>query len=306
MNHGATGPRIWTVRVITLFPGMFPGPLAWSLAGKALENGVWALETVDMRDFAGDKHRSVDDSPFGGGPGMIMRPDVLDAALTAARESAAHESAARESGEDHGHGRFLYLSPRGRRLDQPLVRELAAEPRVTLLCGRYEGIDERVIAAHRLEEVSLGDLVLSGGEPAALALIDACVRLLPGVMGNLDTAGEESFERGLLEYPHYTRPALWTDLQGVERAVPEVLLSGHHGQVAAWRLAEAERITRERRPDLWEPYARQRQAEQAERAARVRKRVARRQAGGEAAAPAVQTETPLATADIVAPSAGPT
>lgn len=244
MNHGATGPCVWTVKVLTLFPEMFPGPLGQSLAGKALENGVWSLESVDIRAYAGDKHRSVDDAPFGGGAGMVMRPDVLDQALA---------SAAGRPGET-GRGRVLYLSPRGRVLDQPLVKELAAAPMVTLLCGRYEGVDERVLAAHEMEEVSLGDFVLSGGEPAALCLIDAVVRLLPGVMGNEDTAGEESFERGLLEYPHYTRPAVWTDGAGVERAVPEVLLSGHHERVRAWRLAEAERITAARRPDLWSRY----------------------------------------------------
>ena len=256
----------WMVRVLTLFPEMFPGPLGVSLAGKALENGVWALETVDIRDFARDKHRSVDDAPFGGGPGMVMRPDVLDAALTAS---------AGAGGEESGKvwGRAIYLSPRGRLLDQALVRDLAAGPGVTLLCGRYEGVDERLLEAHALEEVSLGDFVLSGGEPAALALIDACVRLLPGVMGNAGTAGEESFEGGLLEYPHYTRPAVWTDGQGVERAVPEVLLSGHHEKVKAWRLAEAEAVTRARRPDLWRPYAEAHQAEwNAQEAKRRRRR----------------------------------
>ncbi|MEI8394580.1 MAG: tRNA (guanosine(37)-N1)-methyltransferase TrmD [Rhodospirillaceae bacterium] len=253
---------VWTVRVLTLFPEMFPGPLGVSLAGKALENGVWALETVDIRGFARDKHRSVDDTPFGGGPGMVMRPDVLEAALVAAAGDP----------ESPERGRVLYLSPRGRVLDRELVRELAAEPRVTLLCGRYEGVDERVIEAQRLEEVSLGDFVLSGGEPAALVLIDACVRLLPGVMGNAETAGEESFERGLLEYPHYTRPALWTDGRGQTRAVPEVLLSGHHEKVDAWRLAEAERITRARRPDLWSRYAEAHQAEWDRLAARRSRR----------------------------------
>lgn len=245
----------WTVQVLTLFPEMFPGPLGQSLAGKALESGVWALETVDIRGFARNKHRSVDDTPFGGGPGMVMRPDVLDAALT--------ETLARRPER----GRVLYLSPRGRLLDQALVRELAATPVVTLLCGRYEGIDERVIEAHRLEEVSLGDFVLSGGEPAALCLIDAVVRLLPGVMGNEETAGEESFERGLLEYPHYTRPADW---QG--RMVPEVLISGHHERVRAWRLAEAERITGERRPDLWARYLASLPAKPAKRSKRRRHR----------------------------------
>lgn len=239
MNHGATGELVWTARVLTLFPEMFPGSLGVSLAGKALTNGVWALETVDIRDFARDKHRSVDDAPFGGGAGMVMRPDVLDAALTSL------------GGLPGGIGRAIYLSPRGRVLDQPLVRELASSPVVTLLCGRYEGVDERVLDAHGLEEISLGDMVLSGGEPAALCLMDAVVRLLPGVMGNVETAGEESFELGLLEYPHYTRPAVWTDGRGEVRAVPDVLLSGHHEKVRSWRLAEAERITRARRPDLW-------------------------------------------------------
>lgn len=251
MNHGAAGPLAWTVKVLTLFPEMFPGSLGHSLAGKALENGVWALESVDIRSFARDKHRSVDDTPFGGGAGMVMRPDVLDAALTATAGPAGAP----------GRGRLIYLSPRGRVLDQALVKELAATPTVTLLCGRYEGVDERVLDAHGLEEVSLGDFVLSGGEPAALCLIDAVVRLLPGVMGNEATAGEESFERGLLEYPHYTRPSVWTDAQGVERAVPDVLLSGHHERVRAWRLAEAERITRDRRPDLWARYEAGRTAE---------------------------------------------
>ena len=264
----------WTARVLTLFPEMFPGPLGVSLAGKALENGVWALETVDIRTFARDKHRSVDDTPFGGGPGMVMRPDVLDAALTATFGSPGEPGPGwRES------GRVLYLSPRGRLLDQALVRDLAAGPGVTLLCGRYEGVDERVIQAHALEEVSLGDFVLSGGEPAALALMDACVRLLPGVMGNAGTAGEESFEGGLLEYPHYTRPALWIDERGVERAVPEVLLSGHHEKVAAWRLAEAEAITRARRPDLWGAYAEAHRAEWDALEAKRRRRRKNRQAG---------------------------
>jgi tRNA (guanine37-N1)-methyltransferase len=223
----------WTARVLTLFPEMFPGPLAASLAGQALAAGVWRLETMDIREFARDKHASVDDAPFGGGPGMVIRADVVDAALEAAlaREPALP---------------LIFLSPRGRPLDQSRVRELAAGAGMVLLCGRYEGVDERVLDIRRPEEISLGDFVLSGGEPAALALIDACVRLLPGVMGCAGSLAEESFERGLLEYPHYTRPRFW---QG--REVPEVLLSGHHGRIAAWRRAEAERITRERRPDLW-------------------------------------------------------
>ena len=226
----------WTVRVLTLFPGMFPGPLGQSIAGTALASGIWSLEAVDIRDFARDKHRSVDDTPFGGGPGMVMRPDVIDAAIGAALAD--------------GRGPVVYLSPRGRRLTQAVVRELAARPALTLLCGRYEGIDERVLESRAVDEISLGDFVLSGGEPAALALIDAVVRLLPGVVGAAETLDEESFERGLLEYPHYTRPAEW---QG--RAVPEVLLSGHHEKIKAWRLAQAESITRARRPDLWARYA---------------------------------------------------
>jgi len=226
---------LWTVRVLTLFPQMFPGPLGQSIAGQALEAGAWALETVDIRDFARDKHRSVDDTPFGGGPGMVMRPDVVDAAIAAALAD--------------GRAPVVYLSPRGRLLTQAVARELAARPTLTLLCGRYEGVDERVLEARQVEEISLGDFVLSGGEPAAIALIDAVVRLLPGVVGAPATLEEESFERGLLEYPHYTRPAEW---QG--RAVPEVLLSGHHEKIRAWRLAQAEAITRARRPDLWARY----------------------------------------------------
>jgi tRNA (guanine37-N1)-methyltransferase len=220
----------WRASVLTLFPEMFPGPLGHSLAGRALERGLWSLRTADIRAHATDRHRTVDDTPFGGGAGMVMRPDVLDAALAA----VADERPA------------LYLTPRGAPLTQARVRRLAAGPGVVLLCGRYEGIDERVIEARALEEISVGDYVLSGGEPAALVLLDACVRLLPGVMGAAESAEEESFAAGLLEYPHYTRPADW---QG--RRVPDVLLSGHHAEVAAWRRREAERITRERRPDLW-------------------------------------------------------
>jgi tRNA (guanine37-N1)-methyltransferase len=220
----------WRATVLTIFPEMLPGPLAYSLAGKALKAGLWQLEIVDIRDFARDKHRSVDDAPFGGGPGMVMRPDVLDAAIGGAARL----------------GPLLLLSPRGRRLDQKWVRDLATGPGVTLICGRFEGVDERVLEVRAIEEVSLGDFVLSGGEPAAIALIDGCVRLLPGVVGCAETLAEESFAEGLLEYPQYTRPQVWNG-----RAVPEVLVSGDHQRIRAWRRAEAERLTRERRPDLW-------------------------------------------------------
>jgi tRNA (guanine37-N1)-methyltransferase len=223
----------WRATVLTIFPEMLPGPLAHSLAGKALRAGLWRLETVDIRDFARDKHRCVDDAPFGGGPGMVMRPDVLDCAVAGSS----------------GVGPVILLSPRGRRLDQQEVRLLAAGPGVTLICGRFEGVDERVLEARAISELSLGDFVLSGGEPAAIALIDACVRLLPGVVGRAETLAEESFAEGLLEYPQYTRPQLW---QG--RVVPEVLVSGDHRRVREWRRSEAERLTRERRPDLWEQY----------------------------------------------------
>lgn len=226
----------WTARVLTLFPEMFPGPLGQSLAGRALEQGRWSLQAVDIRAFAADRHRTVDDAPFGGGAGMVMRPDVLD---TAIRSLRADEPALP----------LIYLTPRGRPLDQDRVRALAAGPGVALLCGRFEGVDERVIEVHAPEEISLGDFVLSGGEPAAISLIDACVRLLPDVMGSAASADDESFEHGLLEYPHYTRPQVW---QG--RKVPDVLVSGHHERVQAWRMAEAERLTRERRPDLWARY----------------------------------------------------
>jgi len=220
----------WRASVLTLFSEMFPGPLGQSLAGRALAAGRWSLDAVNIRDFATDKHRTVDDTPFGGGAGMVMRPDVVDAALAAVADDRP----------------LVVLTPRGRPLTQADAQRYAAGPGVVLLCGRYEGIDQRVIEARAMEEKSIGDYVLSGGELAALVLLDAVVRLLPGVMGAADSADEESFANQLLEYPHYTRPAEW---QG--RRVPDVLLSGHHAAVAAWRQAEAERITRERRPDLW-------------------------------------------------------
>ncbi len=228
----------WTATVLTIFPEMFPGPLGASLAGRAREAGLWALNTIDIRDFATDRHQTVDDTPFGGGAGMVMRPDIVDAALEAALADAPAGTKA------------LYLTPRGRLLDQARVRYLAACPGIVTLCGRFEGVDQRVIEARGLDEVSLGDFVLSGGEPAALALIDACVRLLPGVIGSEASLSEESFEAGLLEYPHFTRPQIWCG-----RAVPEVLLSGHHAKIRAWRLAQAEKITAERRPDLWARYS---------------------------------------------------
>lgn len=234
----------WRARVLTLFPDMFPGSLGHSLAGKALERGIWRLDVMDIRAFATDKHRTVDDTPFGGGAGMVMRPDVVDAALAAALQPEL---------EGEPVGPAIYLSPRGRVLDQAMVEELAAGPGCVLLCGRYEGLDERVIEARGLREVSLGDFVLSGGEPAAIALMDAVVRLIPGVMGAAETLDEESFERGLLEYPHYTRPATWQD-----RPVPEILLSGHHEKINAWRLRQAEEVTRSRRPDLWAAYEKRR------------------------------------------------
>ena len=223
----------WTAHVLTILPDMFPGPLGHSLAGRALERGLWRLSVSDIRGFATDRHRTVDDTPFGGGPGMVMRPDVVDAALAAAPAELP----------------VFYLSPRGRTIEQALVRQLADGPGATLLCGRFEGVDQRVLDARNIVELSLGDFVLSGGEPAAITLIDACVRLLPGVMGEAESLAEESFADGLLEYPHYTRPAIWAG-----RAVPEVLASGHHEKIRAWRRAEAERLTRERRPDLWSRY----------------------------------------------------
>ena len=220
--------------MLTLFPEMFPGPLAHSLAGKALADGLWSLDAVNIRDFATDRHSTVDDTPFGGGPGMVMRADVIDAAI----EDAALTGAP-----------LIYLTPRGTPLSQDIAAKLADGPGVTLICGRYEGIDQRVLDARDVTEISLGDFVLSGGEPAALALLDACVRLLPGVMGAEASLEEESFARGLLEYPHYTRPAEWCG-----RKVPDVLLSGHHRNIDAWRTEQAEMITQARRPDLWDRY----------------------------------------------------
>jgi tRNA (guanine37-N1)-methyltransferase len=227
---------MWRASVLTIFPEMFPGPLGLSLAGKALAAGAWALEAVDIRDFATDRHRSVDDTPAGGGPGMVMKADVLARAIDAAAPDANSVDKRPR----------LLLSPRGAPLDQGWVEELARGPGVVLVCGRFEGVDERIVAARGLEEVSVGDYVLSGGEIAAMAVLDACVRLLPGVMGTAASGVEESFTDGLLEYPHFTRPQVWEG-----HSIPEVLTSGDHGKIAAWRRAEAERLTKERRPDLW-------------------------------------------------------
>jgi tRNA (guanine37-N1)-methyltransferase len=227
---------MWRVSVLTIFPEMFPGPLGLSLAGKALAAGLWGLETIDIRAQATDRHRSVDDTPAGGGPGMVMRPDVLARALDAAAP------------ETDGRPRLL-MSARGVALTQARVEALARGPGAIILCGRFEGVDERVIEGRMLEEISIGDYVLSGGEIAACALIDACLRLLPGVMGTEASGAEESFTQGLLEYPQFTRPAVWEG-----RPIPPVLTAGDHAKVRAWRQAEAERLTRERRPDLWAAY----------------------------------------------------
>ena len=224
---------MWRASVLTIFPELFPGPLGASLAGRALGEKIWSCEAIDIRNFAADKHRSVDDSPAGGGPGMVMRADVLARAIDATAPAADRRPR-------------ILLSPRGRPLAQSRVRELAEGPGVILVCGRFEGVDERVIETRSLEEISIGDYVLSGGEIAAFVLIDACVRLLPGVIGKEASHAEESFEAGLLEYPHYTKPQ---EFEG--KSIPEVLNSGHHGKVAAWRREQAEKITRNRRPDLW-------------------------------------------------------
>jgi tRNA (guanine37-N1)-methyltransferase len=223
----------WRATVVTLFPELFPGPLSASLSGDALQQGLWALDTIAIRDFGLGRHKTVDDTPAGGGAGMVMRADVLGSALDAA--VAASPEVPR-----------IYLSPRGAPLTQAVAREFAAAPGAILLAGRFEGIDERVIEARRLREISIGDYVLSGGELAAMVLIDAVVRLLPGVVGAAASLAEETFEQGLLEYPHYTRPRDWEGL-----SIPEVLLSGDHKRIQAWRRAESERLTRERRPDLW-------------------------------------------------------
>ncbi len=227
----------WTAQIITLFPEAFPGVLGESLTGKALRDNQWALRTIHLRDFGVGKHRNVDDTPAGGGAGMVIRPDVLDAAIQHAGSFA------------RGHMPLIYLSPRGKRFDQAMAREWASYDGLTMICGRFEGIDQRVIDAYRIQEVSLGDFVLTGGEIAAQAMIDATVRLLPGVLGNAESIEDESHSNGLLEHPQYTRPAEWRGL-----SIPEVLMSGHHGNIEKWRKEKAEEITKERRPDMWERY----------------------------------------------------
>lgn len=220
----------WQARILTLFPEMFPGPLGASLTGKALSEGLWALETVNLREFGLGRHRAVDDTPAGGGAGMVLRPDVVAAALDAAPVP----------------GPVICLSPRGRPFDQAFARTLSQGPGATFLCGRFEGVDQRVIEGRDMIEVSLGDFVMTGGEIAAMALIDATVRLIPRVLGNAESVEEESFSHGLLEAPHYTKPAIWEG-----REIPEILLSGHHARISQWRLEQAESLTQERRPDLW-------------------------------------------------------
>jgi len=222
------------VNLLTLFPEMFPGYLGQSLAGRALERGDWSYTCVQIRDFGEGKHQTVDDTPFGGGAGMVMRADVVEKALLSVQNP----------------GRKIYMSPRGKVLDQALVKDLSATPALTILCGRYEGVDQRVLDSQGFEEISIGDYVLSGGEPAAMILMDACIRLLPGVMGNEATPDEESFSNGLLEYPHYTRPAEWTDASGQTHPVPAVLKSGNHAEIAKWRQAQSLKLTQEVRPDL--------------------------------------------------------
>lgn len=237
-------PRVvkgaWTAKIITLLPEAFPGILDLSLTGKALDFGLWRLEAIDLRPFGVGKHLNVDDTPAGGGAGMVLRADVVDSALAAAAEGTP---------PDRARWPVIYLSPRGKPFDQATARRLASCDGITLLCGRFEGVDQRVLDHHSVEEISLGDFVLTGGEIAALALIDATVRLLPGVLGNAASTEEESFSAGLLEFPQYTRPTVWNDLP-----IPDVLQSGHHGDIAKWRTAQAEDITRTRRPDLWQAY----------------------------------------------------
>lgn len=222
--------------LLTLFPDMFPGSLGQSLSGRALDDGKWSYATINPRDFATDKHQTVDDTPYGGGAGMVLRPDVLETALLSIPAP--------------NRGRLIYMSPRGRVLDQTLVQDLTTEDNLTILCGRYEGVDQRFLDAYDIEEISIGDYVLSGGEPAAIIMMDACIRLLDGVMGNVDTAGEESFSNGLLEYPHYTKPATWIDADGIMHDIPDILKTGHHANIDKWRYEQSLALTKARRPDL--------------------------------------------------------
>ena len=225
--------RSWHATVLTIYPDMFPGPLAASLSGQALDKNIWSLTAINLRDFATDKHGSVDDTPAGGGPGMVMRADVVAAAIDHAKS-------------ENPDAPLIYLSPRGTPLTQARVRQLSEGPGAVLLCGRFEGVDERVLKARDVEEISIGDYVLSGGEIAAMIMIDAAIRLLPGVVGDDRSLAEESFEQGLLEYPHFTRPRDWEGL-----AIPDVLLSGNHGRIAQWRREQAQELTKLRRPDMW-------------------------------------------------------
>ena len=239
-ESGAKSDPIWRARVLTLFPEMFPGPLGISLTGKALEKRLWTLESLDIRSFARDKHRSVDDTPAGGGPGMVLRPEIVAQAIDASLKGVP---------EDRDLWPVICLSARGRPLTQARVAQLAKGQGMSLLCGRFEGIDQRVIDARGVEEISVGDAVYTGGEIPAMALLDAVVRLLPGVLGKIESTEDESFSAGLLEHPQYTKPPVWEG-----RAIPEILLSGHHAKVDAWRRAQARTVTKERRPDLWRAF----------------------------------------------------
>jgi len=234
---------MWQAQILTLFPEMFPGPLGLSLAGKALDKKLWAMDVIEIRDHAHDKHRSVDGTPAGGGPGMVMRADIMGRAIDAVKSK-------RPVGVTDEDWPLIYLSPRGRKLDQKMVHDFAGKKGITLICGRFEGLDERVLEKRNVMEVSLGDFVLSGGEVAALMLMDAVVRLIPGVIGEPETLAEESFTSGLLEYPQYTRPQEWEGLE-----IPDVLLSGHHEKIRKWRQESSENLTKERRPDLWKEYS---------------------------------------------------
>lgn len=226
---------VWAAHILTIFPEMFPGPLGQSILGKSLERNLWSLNTINIRDFAKDKHQSVDDTCFGGGAGMVFRPDVLDGAIGFVADITP--------------GPLIYLTPRGKPLTQSRVEQLSREPSIKVICGRYEGVDERIFKAWDIEEISLGDFVLAGGEVAAMALVEACVRLIPGVLGKEESHRDDSFSCGLLEHPHYTRPQLWNGLQ-----VPDVLLSGHHEKIDSWRFEESLRMTKEKRPDLYEEF----------------------------------------------------